>query len=115
MLRFGAVDASSGDVASLHLMVKGKYKEQVEFSVESIDPEAALAVEIRDPVDIKSTDADGNETLVTRRFPLTISIKKDSPVLRRLGSKQGDVGRIVLNTNHPEIEQFDIKVQFSTR
>jgi|GEM_PF-1079797 len=115
MVKFGAVDSSLGKAIHLNLWVKGEYKEQVDFSVASIDPESALAVEIGDPRDITATDADGNETVLTRRFPLSVLVKKGSPALRRRGSKQGELGRIVLNTNHPEIEQFDIKVQFETQ
>lgn len=112
---FGPVDSNVGKDIHLNLMVKGEYKEQVDFSVASIDPESNLEVEIKEPHDVTDTDADGNETLLTRRFPLTVRVKKGSPAIRRLGSKQGKLGRIVLNTNHPEIEQFEIKVQFATQ
>lgn len=115
MAKFGVVDSSRAREMYLNLWVKGEYKEEVDFSVASIDPESVLEVDIGDPKDLTSTDADGNETVLTRRFPLTVRVKKDSPSVRRMGSKQGELGRIVLNTNHPEIEQFDIKVQFATQ
>lgn len=115
LLKFGSVNSAKGETERLHLMVKGKHMEVVDFSVESIDPESALEVQIGDPVDVTQTDADGNDELLARRFPLTVSVKQGSPSLRRLGSKQGELGKIVLNTKHPEIEQFDIKVQFSTQ
>ena len=115
MLSLGSVSAEQGSDSRLHLMVKGKYKEQVQFSVAEIDPESALEALIGDPVDINDTAADGTETLVARRFPLTIRVKKGSPNVRRLGSKQGELGRVRFNTNHPEIEHFDIKVQFAVQ
>ena len=115
LLRFGSVDSKKGDFEQLFLMVKGKHLEDVEFSVASIDPEAALAVEIGDARPLTETDADGNETVVAKRFPLAVRVKPGSPVVRRLGSKQGELGKIVLNTKHPEVDKFDIKVQFSTQ
>jgi hypothetical protein len=115
MLTLGSVSADKGTEVKLNMMVKGKYTKDVDFSVAEIDPESALEVEIGDSVDINTTEADGSETLVARRFPLTVRVKKNSPSVRRLGSKQGDLGRITFDTQHPEIEQFDIKVQFSVQ
>lgn len=115
LLSLGPVPKATGITANMHLMVKGKYKEQVEFSVAELDPEEALEVTIGDPVDITTTNADGEEVLITRRFPLRISVKPGSPNVQRMGSKQGELGRIVFRTNHPDIEQFDIRVQFAVQ
>lgn len=115
LLRLGPVQKSDGKESKLHLMVKGQYKEQVQFSVAEMDPASALDVRISEPVDIKTTNDEGIESLAARRFPLAILVKKDSPSMQRMGSKQGALGRIVFNTEHPEIEQFEIKVQFAVQ
>ena len=114
-LSIGPVSRASGHESRLFLMVKGIHKDEVDFTVNSIDPASALEATIGEPASISDTDEDGNPFVVARRFPLTISVKKDSPVMQRLGSKLGPVGRVVLNTKHPEVEQFDIKVRFETQ
>ena len=115
MLMLGAVDSEKGAEERLHLVVKGEYKEDVEFSVLEIDPESALEVEIGDPFDLHDTDANGVKTLVTRMVPVKIRVKKGSSSVRRLGSKQGALGKISFATKHPEIEQFDVTVGFAVQ
>jgi len=107
LLSLGPVPKSTGREVQLHLMVKGKYRDQVEFSVVEIDPEEALAVEFGDPVEISSG--------IARRFPLKLMVKPNSPSIQRMGSKQGRLGKIRFNTKHPEIQQFEIKVQFAVQ
>lgn len=107
LIRLGAVPQETGKVSNLSLMVKGKYKDQVKFEVVEIDPEANLGIEFQPPVDLPNGK--------TRRFPFQLIVKKGGPAAKRMGSRQDGYGRIVLNTNHPEIGEFEIKVEFAVR
>ncbi len=115
VLSLGPVSRATGKESRLFVIVKGVYKDTVDFQVESIDPEESLAVELGESTPIMSLGDDGEERVLSRRFPLSIIVKKDSPPVQRLGSKQGALGRIVFKTGHPEIPEFDIKVQYSVQ
>ena len=104
VLSLGVVPQAQGKTADLHLMVKGPHVADVEFSIAEIVPQEALQIEIGDPVDINSG--------AVRRFPAKVIVPPNSPNVTHMGNKQSSLGRIKLNTNHPEIEQFDIRVQF---
>ncbi len=113
-LVLGPVSAAKGHVEKMFLLVKGKHKDIVDITLASTDPSDALTAEIGTPREVKDIDDDGNEKVVARNFPMSIIVKPGSPIVQRLGSKQGAIARVVFDTKHPEIEQFAIKVQFST-
>lgn len=104
VLRLGPVLKANGKTAKLYLMVKGRHRDKVSFSLAEIDPPDALEAELGEPREISNG--------VVLMVPLTITVPKGSPSVHRMGSKQGSVGKIVLNTQHPEIEQLEIKVVF---
>lgn len=105
VLRLGPVPR--GKEYKLNLLVKGQYKDIVQFTVHEIDPPDVLQAELGEAREISK----GKTILV----PLKILVKEDSPVVQRMGSKQSPLGRIIFKTQHPEIDQFDIKVQFAVQ
>lgn len=96
---------------SLFLIVKGPFKDQVDFSVSKADPAGVLDATFGEAVDVKR-NVDGKETVIAKRIPMNVIIKKGSAGVQRMGSLKEPYGRIHLNTNHPEIEEFVIKVKF---
>ena len=115
MLSLGPVRKAEGREVPLHFSVKGKYKEEVEFSVAEIDPEGILSASVGSPKKLTKTNADGEKEVTTLLFPLKIAVEKNSKSVQRMGSVQGDLGTIKFNTNHPEIPTFSIRVQFAVQ
>ena len=103
VLTLGPVPRETGTTVQLYLLVKGRYLDQVDFTVASTDPAAALQAEVGEPT---------QKTAKVRMFPVKITVPPNSPSVHRMGSQQGQVGRVVLDTQHPEIKQFTIRVLF---
>ena len=106
---------AKGDVENrrkLFLIVKGQYKQDVEFAVIQSDPEQALTAEFGDAVEVKR-EIDGKSQVIARRFPMDVVIKKGASGIQRMGNDQGPLGQLVLSTNHPEIDEYKIFVKFS--
>ena len=114
-LMLGPVSKAEGKEVKLYVAAKGKYKEQIDFKLESADPEGILTAEVGEPNEIKTRNADGEQVLASLLFPVTIIVNKDSKSVQRMGSTQGALGRVTFSTNHPEIEKFDIRVQFAVQ
>ena len=102
-LVLGPVAKSTGRAGvKLFVIAKGAFKDDVKLQVVSIDPAEAIAVELGEP--------SGQEKV--RRFPVTLNILPGSPSVNRMGSEQGEPGKIVLSTQHPELPQLEMRVNF---
>ena len=73
----------------------------------SIYPEKSLDVELGETREINNG--------AVRMVPVTIRVKPDSPNVNCMGSKQGKEGEIILDTQHPEIEQLKLRVVFAVQ
>ena len=108
----GAASGDKDNRKKLFLIVKGRHQKEVDFKLVEADPEGVLTAEFGEPVDVKR-EIDGVETVIARRFPMDVIIKKGSSGVQRLGNFQGPLGTLKLSTNHPEIDVFTIQVKFS--
>lgn len=107
--------AAKGEVDNrkkLFLIVKGRYQSEVDFSLAKADPDGVLTAEFGEPVDVKR-NIDGKETVIARRFPMDVIIKKGASGLQRMGNVQSPLGELTLNTKHPEIDEFTVYVKFT--
>jgi hypothetical protein len=103
----GTVEHEAGAAALLHILVKGPYRDEVQLSVGAIDPPDELAVELGEPKKLR----DGAIYMV----PLTIAIPKDARPINRLGSTQGPLGKIIIDTTHPTAKTLPIYVRFAVK
>ncbi len=103
ILVLGPVPKQSGTQVTLHLVAKGSCRD-VEFKVAETDPPEILHAKLGEPREIK----DG----AVRMFPLEITIPPDSPSVVRVGSNRGPLGKIILETTHPDLKEIEIKVSF---
>ncbi|MBC8355857.1 MAG: DUF1573 domain-containing protein [Planctomycetes bacterium] len=104
-LALGRQLAGEGASATLHLMVKGEHRDDVQLTVGECDPADYLTVTIGE----RKTFNDGNAYLI----PLTVEVSKDTPVMNRLGGVQTPTGRIVLKTTHPTATEVVLYVRFA--
>lgn len=102
LIRIGSVSATNGYQTNLFLTAKGEHRNSVMPKVVECVPDS-LQVEVGTP----SAIGDG----VVVRIPLAISIPAGSPTCNHLGSQQGGLGRIVLETGHPDSPQLTIPVR----
>jgi len=102
IVRMGTLSTSIGGQTKLFLTAKGQHREAVRPVVKEVVP-ASLQVEVGEP------SAIGEGVVV--RIPLSISIPAGSPTCNHLGSQQGGLGRIVLETGHPDVPELTIPVR----
>jgi len=101
-LALGTVSGRIGLRTDLFLTVKGPHREQVRPSVREVVPGSMV-------VDVGESKPVGSGSV--RRIPVTIAIPPGSPTCHHLGNQQGPLGRIVLDTGHPEAPRFEIPVR----
>jgi hypothetical protein len=75
----------------------------VQLAVDSVDPKE-LKVTIGEPKKI-------TDTLV--HFPVEIQVPAGTRPMVRLGTAQGEEGRVVLSTTHPTIKELVLGVRFA--
>lgn len=102
IVRIGSLSTAIGGQTKLFLTAKGPHREAVRPVVKEVVP-ASMKVEVGEP------SAIGEGVVV--RIPLSISIPAGSPTCNHLGSQQGGLGRIVLETGHPDVPELTIPVR----
>lgn len=103
LLRLRSISSAVGHTTALRIRVRGPHRDEVKLTVGTIDPAEALTATIGEPTILK------NGYL----YPLEITIPKGSPSMNRLGSQQGKVGLINIETTHPSAKQVPIYVSFA--
>jgi hypothetical protein len=104
-LTLGLLDPRKGADASLTLVVRGRHRDMTEFQVSEVFPPDILQVELGEKTEI-------NQGVATQT-PLKIRIPAGAGPANHLGSKQGKIGRIVLDTNDPQMPKLTILVSFA--
>jgi hypothetical protein len=102
IVRMGSLSTATGGQTKLFLTAKGEHRDSVRPVLKEVVP-ASMRVEVGEP----SAIGDG----VVVRIPLSISIPAGSPTCNHLGSQQGGLGRIVLDTGHPDVPELTIPVR----
>lgn len=104
LLDFGVVKSAQGMRRELQLVVHEPHPQDVQVAVESAAPKW-LKVEIGKP----SRDRERKLTLV----PLSIEVPPGSPAANHLGNQLGKLARVVLHTNVPGSERFELRIRFA--
>jgi len=103
-LNLGAVRSSAGRQARLILVVRGPHRKEVKFK-----PITAVPGLLK--VRLGATSEINNGAVV--QTPLIIDIPPGSPPANHLGSQQGQLGEIVIETTHPQVHKLRILVRFA--
>ncbi len=106
-IRFERVAAAEGAETRLRILVKGAHRHDVRLTVKEVDPDDVLAVALGEPKQIN------NGALYM--YPLDVAVRKGSRQVIRLGSKQGGLGRILIETTHPAAKELLIRVKFAVK
>jgi hypothetical protein len=104
VLTLGTVDSRTVLQWPLAIIIRGPYARNVKFKSVQTFPKL-LQVKLGDTVVL------GRPAL--SRTPLTVEIPKGSSPARHLGSDQGQLGQIKLETSHPEAPELRILVRFA--
>ena len=103
MLMMGTVSSRQGAQRTLLIIAGGPHGKDIQFKSVEVVPDL-LKAELGTPKPIG-----GHATQV----PLTITIPPGSPPANHLGSEQGKLGRITIETDHPRTPKLKILVRFA--
>ncbi|HUT95062.1 MAG TPA: DUF1573 domain-containing protein [Thermoguttaceae bacterium] len=104
VLSFGRVKRDRGAERTLMVVARGPHAKQVKLKAVAIVPEL-LAVDLAE-----TTYSESSAVSQTR---LTVRIPPGTPPEAHLGSGEGAPGRIVLETDHPDVPRLEIRVRFA--
>ena len=104
VLSLGTVSSQEGAQRQLILLVHGPHRKEVDFRLVHSVPDL-LKVKPGETTPI-------GEGLVTQTL-LIIQIPTGSRPANHLGSRQGRLGEILIETNHPQVPQLRIRVSFA--
>jgi hypothetical protein len=104
VLRLGLVKSQEGAERTLRLVTRGPHARDIEFKVAKKFPDF-LEVTFGDKVELK----DGQVT----QLPITIKVPRGVRPANHLGTVQGKLGEVLLETNHPDLKEVPIKVYFA--
>lgn len=102
-LDLGVIDGSQGIVYRMYLTIKGPHREGIGIEPGPIDPTDLLQVTVGPP--------ELGERIV--RYALDICVPAGSPPANHFGSQEGRLGKIVLETTHPQASQVSLYVRFA--
>jgi hypothetical protein len=103
-LKLGTVDAASGDSRTLHVMVKGPRRHEMNLKIARIRPDGILQAELGEPRSIN----DGAVVMI----PLEIKVPPGSPAADHLGNPPGSMGLIELESSGEKKERVLVYVSF---
>jgi hypothetical protein len=104
MLNLGTVNGRAGAERRLLLIVRGPHGRETRFKVARVDPDF-LQVELG-----KTTAIGGGAAVQT---PLIVRIPQGSRPVSRLGTEEGKLGEIILETTHPLVPRVRILIRFA--
>lgn len=104
ILNLGEVARDAGIQRRLLLVVRGPSRKEVTFKPGEVAPNS-LKVKLGQSSEINNG--------IVIQTPLIIEIPKDSPPANHLGSDQGHLGEIILETTHPQVPKLRILVRFA--
>lgn len=105
ILSIGHVSQSKGKKTTMFLTAKGPHCKDVKPTVKVVEPADSLKVTFEPPKSIR------NGASFMHMFK--IEIPASSPFVNRLGTPDNPSGRIVIETNHPEIPEVELQVRFA--
>ena len=106
LLRLGTIEAQKGISTTLYLLVKGPYRETIEMRLGAVDPGNILQVTLGERTKI-------NNGLVVK-YPLSVVVPPGTRhKINRLGTETSSYAEIHIQSDHPEVKDLPIFVEFS--
>ncbi|MFT7638780.1 MAG: hypothetical protein ACI9G1_000505, partial [Pirellulaceae bacterium] len=105
ILNLKVVDQAEGVKKKFFLTAHSVDRETFEVRVDEVFPKELLKVKLTPP------DKDSKSF----RFVFEVSVEPGAEPATHLGGRHGEVGRIVIGTNHPDHKQITIKVPFAVK
>ena len=103
LLKLGMLSAGRQHERQLWVLIKGSDASAIQLRVSETDPAEVLQATLGQPMRA------GN----LMRQALTVRVVPQGRVVNRLGSQQGETGRIVLESDHPAARKVVIRVAFA--
>ncbi len=89
---------------TLYVVVKGPHRHEVRLTPQEVFPDDVLHVSVGEVEELRNG--------VAVMIPVTVEILAGARSAIHLGSQQGEVGRILLQTNHPKAPTLQLYVSF---
>jgi hypothetical protein len=105
ILNLGIVQQEKGSESRLVILAKGPLRDSIEISVKQTEPAGVFEVEVIRDLDSSLNNAVQHEVLI--RIPVGVAQQK------RLDEDRDGFGKIVLSTNHPDIEELELSVRYA--
>jgi hypothetical protein len=104
ILSIGEIASAAGATRHLMLVIRGPLRRDVKFKTQQVKPDL-LKVSLGSPKEINSG--------AVIEIPVQVEIPAGSPPANHLGSDQGKLGEIMLETSHPQVHTLRILVRFA--
>ncbi len=102
-LLLGPVKSATGKKARLNVVVRGDGAENIKIDVGTVDP-SELKVSMGEPKRLRAN-------LV--HIPVDIEVPAGTRPMARMATSQGDAGKVVLQTTHPDMKEISFGVRFA--
>jgi hypothetical protein len=104
VLTLGSVSNRKATERKLLLVCRGEFGKEVTYRIAQTEPDV-LKVELGQRNQVKQGRASTT--------PLMIRIPEGSRPVNHLGTESGELGRILIKTNHPQVHELQIRVRFA--
>jgi hypothetical protein len=103
-VRVGSVSSEQGFRTRVYIAVKGPHRSETNLSVRSADPASSLQATLGEPKDRNAP---------TVLWPLDVEVPVGAEPTNRVGTEVGKLARIELDTTHPDVPVFAIRVRMT--
>lgn len=104
VLALGAIDGDEGVKKELAVFIRGERPERIALEVAGVEPDV-LRVRFGEKQVLKAGE------LV--KVPLVVEVPPGTPPINCLGGAQGEMGEILIHTNHPQADKLRLLVHFA--
>ena len=101
LIELPTISRDQGTRQTVHLMIKGPYRDQTELKIASVEPADEFTATLGEP------NRDNPKRV---RYPLTIEVPPNARPVSR--NSAGAFAQIRLTTTHPELKELTIRVRY---
>jgi hypothetical protein len=103
LVNLGAIPQKQGKKHTMYLLVKGPHRDDVQVSIESIEPTIDFSAKLGEPI---------RDTAKTVRYPILL---EGPPGAAPVTRGEGSFAHVHLKTTHPEVKDIDLRVRYVVR
>jgi hypothetical protein len=104
VLALGVIDGDKGASKELAVFVRGEHPEQIALEVAKTKPDV-LRVRFGEKQVLKAGEV--------VKVPLIVEVPPGAPPINCLGGARGEMGEILIHTNHPQADKLRLRVYFA--